>query len=228
MGATEKSFTKIDGVPVYYMRNAPPRLDFATWYCTYSFYNKLVYWKRNTEWAANNYGNYGTITWMASAGFYVNKGGQHGAGTAMDLDRIRWSSGKISSPYYGHHATSSLTLRRRYYALDACCRRYFRWVLDGYYPGHADHIHADFAALPTKFSKSSTSDTRFIQAVCNNFNSAGISVDGVWGPNTQAAYDAATAKIGVTGDPFTSSTKTRLWCWEVVKHGFANKSFGSM
>jgi hypothetical protein len=228
MAAREKSFREIDGVPVYYMRISPPDLHTATWYCTNAFYTKLVAWKQSLELGADKYGNYGTIEHFVSAGFYVNKPGQHGRGTAMDLDRVKWANGTFASPYYQHHRHSSQTIRRRYYGVEASLRRFFRYVLDGYYPNHHDHIHADLAGMPTVVRKSSRSDTLFVQAALNNFNGSGLAIDGVWGRRTNAAFNDASAKLPLSGSPFSSASARQAWLWEVVRHGFADAAFGQL
>jgi hypothetical protein len=228
MAAREKSFIQIDGVPVYYMRISPPDLHAATWYCTNAFYQKLVAWKQNLELGASTYGGHGSISLFVSAGFYVNKPGQHGVGTAMDLDRVKWSDGTFSSPYYQHHRHESQTIRRRYYGVEASLRRYFRYVLNGSYPNHHDHIHADLAGMPTVVRRSSRSDTLFVQAALNNFNGSKLAVDGVWGSRTNAAFSDASAKLPVSGSPFSSQAAWGEWLWEVVKHGFADRAFGQL
>jgi hypothetical protein len=228
MAARVKRFTEIDGVPVYYMRIRPPELHSATWYCTNAFYQKLVAWKQSLELGAETYGGHGAVSYIVSAGFYVNKPGQHGVGTAMDLDRIKWSDGTFASPYYQHHRHSSLTVRRRYYAVDASLRRYFRYVLDGYYPRHHDHLHADLAGLPSVVRRGSRSDALFVQAALNSFDDAGLVVDGVWGRLTSGAFDRASAKLPISGSPFASVASWQAWLWEVVRHGFADVPFGRL
>lgn len=100
------SFSKIDGTPVYYWRGNPGNHNPVTWRCTPNFYDRLVVWIRELRRLSADAG-YGRVEFLASAGFYVNKPGQHGAGTAMDLDVVRWSTGRVSSPLNGHHNADS-------------------------------------------------------------------------------------------------------------------------
>jgi len=89
---------------------------------------------------------------------------------------------------------------------------------------YASHIHVEDDRDPV-LSKVSASDTVFVQAVCNSFNSAGLAIDGDWGSATQAAwqdlndawrYDTSTC------DPFTSVSAYRQWLNYVMAHGFAD------
>ncbi|GGS37093.1 extensin family protein [Actinokineospora fastidiosa] len=216
------TFSRIDGTPVYYWRSNRGNTTLRNWQCTQAFYDSLVLWIRDLRSLSSGYGS---ITYLVSAGFYVNKPGQHGAGTAMDLDHVRWSGGQVSSPLDRHHASGTQSLRRRYLAVDAVCRRRFRYALDGWYNAdHEDHIHADFAGLPTVCQKGSRSDTVFVQAMCNNFMGSGLSVDGDWGPLTQSAFTTAKSRLGISGDPHTSTTAWRAMLSGIARHGFANQA----
>ena len=220
MGATEKSFSAIDGVPIYYDRNG--YLQAYTFRCTFGFYDRLVSWKRRL---AALSGGYGGLSYFASAGTYVNKPGAHGLGRAIDIDQVVWA-GAACRPINREYASGTLAVRRRYLAVDAVTRGTFRYVLDGWYDAaHQDHIHADDTALPTVCRTSSRSDTVFVQATCNNFTGTALAVDGVWGSRTEAAFDTATARLGVTGDPHSSSTAWITWTERAAARGFANQPF---
>ncbi|MEU5692926.1 extensin family protein [Actinosynnema sp. NPDC020468] len=217
------TFSAIDGTPVYYWRSTRGDTSTRNWQATQAFYDVLVPWIRDLRSLS---AGYGTITYLVSAGFYVNKTGQHGEGTAMDLDHVRWSGGTVSSPLDHHHASTDLAVRRRYLAVDAVCRRRFRYVLDGWYNAdHADHIHSDFGGLPVRCLTSSEADTKFVQSLCNDFQSSGLAVDGIWGPKTTTAFDAAKAKLGVTGDPHTTTAAYQSFLSAAARKGFANQAF---
>ncbi len=221
MSPTEKAFSTIDGTPVYYWRSTWGNTTPRTWYCTNAFYDSLVVWVRALRSASSAYGS---LSYLVSAGFYVNKTGQHGAGTAMDLDYLAWSGGAVSSPIQQHHVASQ-QLARRYLAVEATTRRYFRYVLDGWYPNHSDHIHADFGGLPVLCQKASEADTKFVQGLCNNHLGSGLVIDGVWGPLTQSAFNTAMSRLGISGDPHTSSTTWRAFLVASSQRGFANQPF---
>ncbi|CAA9279622.1 MAG: hypothetical protein AVDCRST_MAG41-3401 [uncultured Corynebacteriales bacterium] len=224
VGETEKAFTSIDGVPIYYDRNGS--LQRLTFYCTNGFYSRLVTWKRRLVTISAGAGSaYSSLSYFASAGTYVSKPGAHGLGRAIDIDQVVWS-GAASRPIDREYASGTLSVRRRYLALDAVTRGTFRYVLDGWYDaGHQDHIHADDTALPTICSTGSRSDTVFVQATCNAFTGTALTVDGVWGSRTGDAFKAASARLGVTGDPHTSSAAWLAWTERAAARGFANLAF---
>lgn len=165
-------------------------------------------------------------TWYCTAGFYVNKPGQHGAGTAIDLSIVRWSSGAVSNMFHGDHAAPGIAERRRYFAVEATLRRHFRFVLDGNYnAAHANHFHADWGGLPERrLLTGSRADTVFAQAVCNNFIGSSLAVDGIWGALTQAQVDILKSRLGVTGNLQTSQAANETLLSGLAAHGFANQA----
>jgi len=215
MSPTEKTFTHIDGVPVYYDRGGSRRL--GTFRSTDSFYRKLVTWKREIEEYSREAG-YGSLVHFVSAGAHVSKPGKHGEGEAFDLDEIRWSSGRTCRPIAGDHASSRTSRRKRYLAIDAITRRHFRYTLDGWFDAaHRDHIHFD-TSTTVRFAKGTSSDVKFMQAVCNNFAGTRLSIDGGWGPKTQAGFDRLMATAPLRGlNPTRSSADYRRF-GEIVAH----------
>lgn len=219
------SFADIDGTPVHYWRNGNPgNQDPVTWQAEQAFVDTLVVWIRELRQISAEAG-YGNVQFLASAGFYVNKPGQHGAGTAMDLDAVQWDSGQVSTPLNGDHDSADEAVGRRYLAVEATLRRQFCYVLDGWYPDHADHFHADFASMPPLLSKSGESATNFIQATCNRFLGSGLAVDGAWGSNTQREYDRMLGALGVAGDPTADIEVYRGLLNQIALHGFRNTPF---
>jgi extensin-like protein len=216
------TFQNIDGTPVYYWRSNRGNTTARNWQVTDAFHTALVAWIRDLRSLS---AGYGSISYIVSAGFYVDKEGQHGAGTAMDLDHVRWSGGNTISPLDQAHASSTAATRKRYLATEAVCRRRFRYVLDGWYNAdHADHIHSDFGGMPVRVLKDSESDTKFVQATCNNFRAAGLAIDGIWGPNTQTAFTGLKSALAVTGDPHTSSSVWQGMLSKIATKGFANQN----
>lgn len=219
------TFSRIDGTPVYYWRSNRGNTTLRNWQCTQAFYDQLVPWIRDLRTLSAEAG-YGNVSHLVSAGFYVNKPGEHGTGTAMDLDLVGWTGGQVSAPLDRDHASGSAAVRRRYLAVDAVCRRRFRFVLDGWFnAAHGDHIHSDFGGLPTVCVKGASSDAKFVQAMCNEFMGSGLAVDGIWGTNTQSAFNSAKSKLGITGDPHTNSTVWTSLLHGVAQDGFAGRAF---
>lgn len=232
--AREKAFDSIDGTPVYYFRDSDGDPHPATFYCKRGFFDDLVSWAQNLKYLSSTHGNrdYNTISFFVSAGAYNcrNDGcvSAHNYGRALDLDSIKWN-GVRCAPYYQDHSDSDRTKRRRYFAVDAVTRRWFRYVLDGNYnSAHRDHIHMDNDGLPLVCLKDSTSDTVFVQASCNNFMGAGLAVDGVWDSATNDAFERSKNRLGVDGNPHTEEFAWRLWCSRAAAHGFADKDFGTI
>jgi Extensin-like protein C-terminus len=227
LAANEKAFSNIDGTPTMYIRDGTGVRKPATFYCTFGFYDALVLWVRRLRSISASQG-YPGLQFITSAGAYVNKAGQHGAGTAIDVDEISWTDGRISRMIGLDWQTSKPSeLRKRYYAVDATLRAHFRWCLDRTYnTAHHDHIHADFGGLPVILGTGSSSDVGFVQAVCNEFMNSGLAVDKIWGPLTQAAFDQSRSRLGVTsGNPHTTTSVYRAWLDAVARKGFANQAF---
>jgi hypothetical protein len=219
-----KTFSAIDGTSIKY--GSPGSYTVKEVKAERSFYNQLVSWIGLLRYFGGAYGGSGfsDLRWIGHVGAYVCKPGCHGRGKAIDLNRIQWN-GAVVDMYGGDHAAADRTVRRRYLAVDACCRRFFKYTLDGWYNAqHENHIHIDDHTVPI-LSKSSTSDTGFVQAVCNNFNGAGLQVDGVWGAATQTAWKKLNETWGYGGfDPFNSEAAYAEWCNFVMAHGFADRA----
>jgi hypothetical protein len=121
-----------------------------------------------------------------------------------------------------------------YLAVDASGRRYFKYTLNGWYgnlvsDNHVFHIHVEDHATSV-LDKSKIADVSFVQAVCNNFNGAGLKIDGVWGPATRDAFRAinnAWSFSANTCDPETSSSAWFEWNNLVMKHGFSDRAAGA-
>lgn len=191
------------------------------------FYRKVVDWvERLNNWS-DTWGGAGmnTLEWIGHAGGYAcHDYSCHNKGRALDVNRIQWNG--VACDIYGRDWNSdNRTKRRRYLAVDACCRWHFKYVLDGWYNAqHANHIHVDDARAPV-LDKNHESDVVFVQAVCNNFNGAGLTIDGDWGPATQEAWrdlNNAWRYDTRTCDPFTTVSGYRQWLNYVMAHGFAD------
>ncbi|ANS77679.1 hypothetical protein SGUI_0283 [Serinicoccus hydrothermalis] len=217
-----QTFQRINGVEVYYGKQTSP---LRNWSCTAGFYDRLQAWMRTlSNWSAQ--AGHGAVRSIGSAGFYVNKSGQHGAGTAMDLSIVRWAGGRTSNMFDGDHASGNRTRRRRYFAVEATLRSHFRYVLDGNYnAAHRNHFHADFGGLPNRrLLHGSRSDTVFMQAVCNNFLGSGIAVDGAWGSNTQREVTMLKNRLGVSGDLQRDRGKVNQLLKGIALHGFRDQA----
>ncbi len=229
MAPTEKRFNAIDGTPLCYWRftdgTAGQRVEQRTFASTNAFYDRLVGWVGDLRSLAQAHGGFRSMDRIVTAGTYVNKPGQHGLGQAIDIDQVRWSNGAIT-PYRREHSSSSLIVRRRYLALDAVCRRHFRFVLDGgFNAAHADHLHLDFGGGAIRCDKGSRSDTAFVQMACNAGMGSGLTVDGAWGARTQSAFTEGSRRLGVGGNPHTVTRDWQAWLGRAAACGFAGSEF---
>ena len=228
--ATEARFNHLDGVPLHFWRwndgTAGQRTEHQTFASTVPFHERLVVWRRDLADLASRFGGLTGMDRIVTAGTFVNKPGEHGLGQAFDLDQVRWANGAIT-PYWREHASPHGKPVRRYLALDAVCRRHFRWVLDGRYnAAHEDHIHMDFGGGPVGLDRTSRSETVFVQQVLNQHQGAGLAQDGVWGGQTQAAFEESCRRLGVAGAPWAGDVEAwRHWLFRAASCGFADRSF---
>lgn len=218
--ADPKEFDAIGNTPLRY--GSPGNYVRKTIKAERDFYQQLVDWLGTLKYFSSTYGPkaLSNVSWIGHVGAYVCKAGCHGRGRAIDLNRVQWN-GAATDMYGGDHAATNRTVRRRYLAVDAACRKHFKYTLDGWYnTQHTNHIHVDDHTAPI-LDRASASDAGFVQAVCNNFNGAGLTVDGVWGASTQDAWRDLNQTWGYVGcDPFSSRSAYGDWCNFVMAHGF--------
>jgi len=174
-------FTSLAQVPVHYDRTSPAeygtRGRAATFQCGAGFKAKLEATFFELWTLA------GKAEVITSAGFYVQKPGMHGQGRAFDLDGIFWPDWSLVTRRDGFEGGD----RGLYYAVEAVLRRHFGTVLDfNYNAEHRDHFHVD-DGTGVGFRKGSRSTVLFVQAALNQFYTANLAVDGVFGPKTRAA-----------------------------------------
>lgn len=222
--ANPKTVDNIDGTPIKY--GSPGNYNQVNQTMDTPFWSLLVDW-RNYMNAVGAYSGsqYGSVSWYGHAGFIACKSGMHPLGRAMDLNYVVWTGGAQVDIYTNGYANPSLAARRRYLSVDACSRTYFRYVLDGWWnAAHHNHIHQDNTTA-VSFSKSASSDVKFLQATLNNFNGASLATDGVWGTSTQNAYNLAKTKLGMVTDIWASQSAYRGFLQTVALKGLQNSAF---
>jgi hypothetical protein len=229
--ATEARFDQLDGVPLHYWRwrdgTAGRRTAHLTFASSLLFHERLLRWVRDLKAVAERHGGLRGMDRIVTGGLFVDKPGQHGLGQAFDLDQVRWSNGAIT-PYAREHLSGDRRTLRRYLALDAVCRRHFRWVLDGRYNAdHADHLHMDFGGGLIVCGRDSRSDTVFVQQVLNSHQGAGLALDGRWGRATEVAFQESCRRLQVDGDPHTFTPAWRYWLLRAASCGFADVDFAA-
>ena len=178
-------------------------------------------------WAANK------IDWIGTLGVGRACGGDfswHHYAEALDLSRVRFTNGTQVDRYDWQSGT--LSKRRAYLAVAALTRVYMKTTLTGWYnAAHADHIHFDngggTASVPA-FRTNQKSDVTLVQAAANNLNSAGLVIDGVWGPKTSTAYENLRTKFNLRcQDPKASASAFKTFLVYIGIHGVTNKPAGT-
>lgn len=220
MRATEREYRKIGGVPLRYVRVSPVITEVSV-QSTRELEQKLDRFTESLTTAAP--ARYGRVRWIATAGAYVPKPGDHGKGRAFDLDVVRWRNAACR-PNRGHHASDSLALRRRYVAVDALARRWFKYVLDGEYnASHRDHMHFDTGGGAIVFNSGYRSDVVFIQKAANVMIGARLTIDGEYGPLTNDALRRMKRRTEIDQRVSASPRAYRRFLWRIAVHGLRNK-----
>ena len=218
---TERVYRTIGGVPLRYVRTSP---QLTTYHArsTAAFERKLDNFSRDLANLAPS--SYGRLRYFATAGVYVNKPKYHGLGRAFDLDLVRW--GRVTcGPILGHHAYRYRAVRRRYIGVDAVARRWFKYVLDGWYNGaHRDHMHLDDGGGALVFNVEYRSDTVFIQAAANVMIGADLAVDGIYGPRTARAFHRMKDRLGIPHRVSSDPVAYRRFLWRLAYRALRNQS----
>lgn len=191
MPAPSHYFERLCGVPVHYDRQ--PVADYGSLGVPRRFYatpaTEAALDALFQEVFALAPPRFGAPVAILSAGAYVDKPGQHGAGKAFDLDGILWQHRRF------------LTSEQRqdkvlYLGIQACCLRHFGTVLGyNYNVAHQDHLHIDLGR-PVAF-RESKSVTYFYQEVLNAFFDKNLTIDGEYGSSTNDALRAARTSMGL-------------------------------
>jgi hypothetical protein len=221
MVATERAYPTIGGVRLRYVRTDPDITRYQA-RSTASFEVKLDAFSRDIIKVSP--GGYGRLIWLGTAGAYVNKPGYHGLGRAFDLDVVRWSR-VACRPIRRHHANRARTIRRRYIGIDALARRWFKYVLDGWYnAAHRDHIHVDDGGGALVFNPRYRSDVVFIQAAVNDMISGRLVIDGIYGPLTDRAFVRLKNRLGVPHRVSSQPRVYRRFLWRLAYYALRNRT----
>lgn len=220
MGATERVYRTIGGVPLRYARSSPPIQPMYA-RSTREFEHKLDHFSYNLATAAPTW--YGSLKYIATAGAYVNKPTYHGRGRAFDLDIVAWRR-VACRPLSQHHRNRQLNRRRRYIGVDALARRWFKYVLDGWYnAAHRDHMHLDDGGGALVFNTGYRSDTVFIQKAANMMIGRRLKIDGIYGPNTDRAFHIMKNRVDVPHRVSVSPRIYRRFLWRLAVHALRNR-----
>lgn len=184
-------FRELAGVPVLYDRLKPTHYGITgipyKFHCTPDAQAVLETFVR--ELVELSVPSFGSIRQILSAGAWVNKPGQHGAGKAFDLDAVHWERIRLV-------ALQQPTQKPLYLAVQALCHKHFGVVLGyDYNAAHRDHFHIDISR-DVRFRPTS-SVTTFLQQVMNTFFGQTLEVDGEYAQATEKAFQATLALLKI-------------------------------
>lgn len=189
------------------------------------------------DWAVsfkNYWSNYGgvNLNWIGDVGIMVCKPGMHEQGRAVDLTQLRAGNGDfidMNTSWRPSLACASIQTRRMYVGVAASLRRYFGTVLTAWYNAdHENHIHFDDSVSLPPIRTSATTDTTLVQASCNYLNGESLTIDGAWGPLTEAAYGRLLNAFRMDcKTPKSNLTHALLFLELIVKHGLAGIKAGT-
>jgi hypothetical protein len=136
---------------------------------------------------------------IATAGVFVNRAGsQHRHGTAFDFDGAFWDD-------YTMMTTSFTVDFELYLGMESFLRRHFGIVLNYLYNNqHKDHWHID-NSVGVAFSKKSRSKVLYLQATLSYIYQEEVVVDGLYGPQTQGAFNRIAVKLGLKSGSLSKS-----------------------
>lgn len=190
------------------------------------FWNQCDDFAEDYNYYTSTYGSK-PVDWFGDIGIVACKANSwHACGRAFDLTAVYFTDGGYVD--CNRSWRWGLTHKRRYLGLAAQLRREFGTVLTAWYnTAHKNHIHFDNGSAFTVIRTSYRSDTTLVQASCNYLDSAGLSIDGVWGPRTEAAYQNLLRAFHLQCyDPKTSTWAASVFLEKIVQHCYANKSAG--
>lgn len=155
-------------------------------------FNIAVKAERSSAWEVGWYGHIGVYGHCDDAGTSWHKSGR-----AWDLTRIRFGNGEFVDTAWSWN--QGLLQQRRYLAVAAHLRKFFKTVLTAYYNSdHHDHIHFDNGDPLTPINDQSKADTQIVQLACNLLGGQNTTVDGVWGSQTENNFTSLRNAMGLS------------------------------
>ncbi|WP_196223563.1 extensin family protein [Roseibium sp. RKSG952] len=137
----------------------------------------------------------GQVTAILFGGVDRTGGGSslHHKGRAFDLDGLVFDNGFIWM------ADTFATQPHQYLAIEGVLRQNFGTVLtSGYDSAHRDHIHFDNGE-PVGFQRHSKSRVLYLQNALKFLFDQMLTIDGVWGPETQSIEREVRKELGLGG-----------------------------
>jgi hypothetical protein len=167
-----------------------------------------------------------SIDFIGDIGAGFCKSGYHGSARALDISQVRYTDGTYIDTNYSWRGTT--THKRWYVGLAAQCRLVVGTVLTAWYNAeHQNHIHIDNGTGFVPLRTSARSDATLVQAACNILNGESLSIDGAWGPLTEAAYNRLRSDFRMTcTNPKSNSADAGLFFGLMAQTGLNGQAAG--
>jgi hypothetical protein len=194
---------------------------------------------RDLHWLGNSYGPAGakwSLTSFGCGGAKHCKRGYHRYGAAIDITKVSWGSDRFVDMNV-HGRDSRVRLRKRYLAVLAMSRKHFGRVLHTYNDpdgSHKNHIHLDRGRKAVAMSWNVKDDVTIVQWAARDLAGVSLSIDGIWGPKTQSAYNTLRTRFKMTTasggcfnlNPTTSAANQRTFMDLIGKTAMADRNAG--
>lgn len=178
------------------------------------------------------------LDWIGEVGIQTCKPGWHRHGLAIDFTRFNFSDDGRFVDMNRHWRDDRIRLRRRYLAVLAMCRKHFGVVLHGRNDpdgSHVNHIHVDRSRHAVALNKNNRTDATIVQWAGRDLAGLGTVIDGIWGSQTQTAYNTLMSKFKMTRasggcwdfNPLSAAADMRIFMDMIGRHAFADKSAGA-
>jgi hypothetical protein len=195
------------------------------------FAEQLDRWALNTNHWSRSYPSAAgekAIAWFGEVGSMAchRPTAAHNRARGLDLCQIRFTDGGLVDMNSSHRGNRRQ--QRRYLAVSANLRRYFGTVLTCHYnAAHRDHIHVDDLTAVAPIRTDKRTDTTLVQSAANLLGGERLAIDGVWGSQTEAAYQRLLRDFALEcTDPKRSTRHALTFLSFVVRTGFADVPAG--
>lgn len=141
---------------------------------------------------------------ITSAGTYVNRPGtMHNQYRAFDLDAIFWDNYTLNSSDFHYDPVL-------YLGIDSFLRKHFVNVLNYFFDKpHEDHWHIDNDGT-VDYRTDSEASTYYLQLISTHIYENPITIDGIFGPQTEGAINYILDLLNLSGQITNASTYKAL------------------
>ncbi len=199
------------------------------------FYNRLANWLTWVD--ANSPSAWQAPYYISTYGSKVAKPGAHGSGRAVDIARVyvtvngkRAFAGNMRYDLFSaaDRVAGSVALQR-YWGWSASIFKRLQYTLTyAYNTDHHNHIHTDNLVSgggDAYFSTNSTTQVKFVQASLRHIWKYNVTIDGEWGPQSDAAVRSAVSRAGGSGSVTTSTSNWWRYCDASARFGWGTRRY---